>query len=65
MSDNFAASAHRIAGAAGRLLSWPPDWFWHATPAELTAILGADEQQTPGGITRETLETMMERERNG
>jgi len=65
MSESFADGARRLAGAAGRLLNWPPDTFWNATPAELAAILCGDEQATEGDIDRQTLEQMMERERNG
>lgn len=35
----FGPGAARLAGLAGRLLGWRPDEFWHATPAELAAIL--------------------------
>ena len=65
MSESFAAGARRLAGAVGRLLSWPPDWFWNATPAELAAILCGEDETTDGGINRQTLEQMMEHERNG
>lgn len=65
MSDSFATGARRLAGAAGRLLHWPPEWFWNATPAELAAILCGDDQDTVGGISRQTLEQMIEDERNG
>lgn len=65
MSDKFADGARRLAGATGRLLNWPPDWFWNATPAELASILRPEDQDTDGGISRQTLEQMMEHERNG
>lgn len=65
MSESFSDNARRLAGAAGRLLSWPPDWFWNATPAELAAILCSEDEAIAGGITRQTIEQMMERERNG
>ncbi|KLI64856.1 phage tail assembly chaperone [Aurantiacibacter marinus] len=65
MSESFAAGARRLAGIAGRLLNWPPDWFWDATPAELAAILCAEDQDTDSGMSRQTLEQMMENERDG
>ncbi|QZH76363.1 MAG: phage tail assembly chaperone [Erythrobacter sp.] len=65
MAERFTASAARLAGLSGRLLSWPPDWFWQATPAELAAILFVDPEATTSGIDRQTIEQMMERERDG
>ncbi len=65
MSDSFAAGARRLAGMAGRLLNWPPAWFWDATPAELAAILCGEDHDAGGGIDRQTIEHLMERERNG
>lgn len=65
MSETFASGARRLAGASGKLLGWPPDWFWNATPAELAAILLPDGTADQGGIDRQTIEAMMERERNG
>lgn len=38
---SFAVAASRLAGAAGVLLGWTPDIFWHATPAELGALIQA------------------------
>lgn len=65
MADTFASSARQLAGAAGRLLFWPPDWFWQATPAELAVILFADGEASASGIDRQTIEKLMERERDG
>jgi hypothetical protein len=38
---SFTQAAGRLAGLAGWLLHWPPDWFWQSTPEELAAIFGA------------------------
>lgn len=65
MADTFTVAAARLAGLSGRLLMWPPDWFWQATPAELAAILFAEPEATTSGIDRQTVDTMMERERDG
>ncbi len=37
----FAASARRLAGAAGVMFGWRPEEFWAATPVELGALLDA------------------------
>jgi uncharacterized phage protein (TIGR02216 family) len=37
----FSEAAARLAGVAGAILGWRPDEFWAATPAELSAVLGA------------------------
>jgi hypothetical protein len=65
MNERFGDGALRLAGIAGRVLGWPPDWFWNATPAEITAILFAHGEPAAGGIDRKTIEQMMERERDG
>jgi tail assembly chaperone len=61
----FADGAGRLAGMIPRLLGWRPDDFWEATPAELAAILSADE--TAGGepLTRSEFDRLVERERHG
>ena len=41
-------TAARLSGAAAMLLGWRPDDFWDATPAELTAILGALAPEADG-----------------
>ena len=52
----FGAAAARLAGLAGALLGWRPDEFWHATPAELAAVLGAlagdEESASPVDLER-------------
>lgn len=65
MSETFADNARRLAGASCRLLCWPPDWFWNATPAELAAILIGDADDAGDGVSRRELEQMMESDRNG
>ena len=62
---SFAASARILAGVAGRMLGWPPDWFWRATPAELAAILFPETGSSDPGISRAALHAMMERDSNG
>ena len=65
MSQRFGAGATRLAGLCTRAFGWPPDWFWHATPAEIAAILHADGPRAGEGITRRQLDTMMEQDRHG
>ena len=47
----FTEVAARLAGQAGVAFGWPPDRFWHATPAELTALVtalsGQGEEMAP------------------
>ena len=40
----FGVMAARLCGASARLLSWRPDEFWRATPAELAACLSFDDE---------------------
>lgn len=61
----FGVSAARLAGQAGLLLGWRPSQFWSATPAELAAILTAALPSVGEGISRDTLNAMLEREANG
>ncbi|WP_271078922.1 phage tail assembly chaperone [Aurantiacibacter sp. MUD61] len=65
MTKQFADSARRLAGASGRLLGWPPHWFWRATPAELAAILLDEANEADPGITRSQIEHMIESDKNG
>lgn len=65
MEQTFAASARRLAGAAGRTLGWPPHWFWSATPAELAAILCDTELGQASGMDRRTLDRLIEEDGNG
>ncbi|MFM5918216.1 MAG: phage tail assembly chaperone [Novosphingobium sp.] len=62
MSGRFGPGAARLSGLAARLLGWRPDHFWHATPAELAAVLCP--YTSPGeSLARGDLERMMEQER--
>jgi hypothetical protein len=65
MSETFSAGARRLAGIVPRVLGWRPGDFWEATPAELAAILTAEED--PGGapLTRTELTALMEQDRHG
>ena len=61
----FSEGAARLAGQVTRLLGWPPDTFWHCTPAELAAIL-SDPQASGGSfLTRTDLNHLMERDAHG
>lgn len=63
MNTSFAAATLTLSGIAARLLGWRPDEFWKATPAELAASLGLYKSGSDaGGLDRQTLEKMMERE---
>ncbi len=57
--DHFAASAARLAGLATRAFGWTPDAFWHATPAELAAILATDDAAHPAPLGRGELAELM------
>ncbi|WP_010161245.1 phage tail assembly chaperone [Sphingomonas sp. PAMC 26617] len=37
--ERFAEASVRLAGLAGAVLGWGPEVFWHATPAELGAVV--------------------------
>jgi uncharacterized phage protein (TIGR02216 family) len=58
----FTDAAARLAGQAGVAFGWPPDRFWRATPAELTALVtalsGNGEDMAPPD--RGTIAAMME-----
>ncbi len=64
MSERFGDHARRLAGAASRLLGWPPHWFWRATPSEFAAIFETPDEQAPG-MDRAQLNSLLEQERNG
>ena len=51
MTTTFAAAARRLAGAAGAVLGWTPDAFWHATPAELAAVVAVVSGEDGGGTS--------------
>lgn len=61
MTDTFGRSAQLLAGHMARLLGWRPDEFWHATPAEVVAVLGPpDAAARP--LDRATFDSLMERD---
>jgi len=61
VSDLFAHGASRLSGLIPRLLGWRPDDFWHATPAELAAILTTFEQPAEQPLTRTEFDQLLER----
>ncbi|GAB5348914.1 phage tail assembly chaperone [Alteriqipengyuania sp. 357] len=61
--DDFRQGIPPLAALAAQALGWPPDAFWRATPAELAAALGPVTPRAEG-MTRDKLDTMMERESN-
>jgi len=65
MSGFFGEAAARLAGQAALVIGWPPHLFWDATPAELAAVLTATLPPAAEGVDRNTINAMLERERNG
>ena len=60
--ERFAAAAQALAGAMTRAFGWRPDDFWSATPAEIAAIVGADDAPSIAvPVARGDLDRMMER----
>ncbi|WP_010214794.1 phage tail assembly chaperone [Sphingomonas sp. PAMC 26621] len=54
--ERFAEASVRLAGLAGAVLGWGPEVFWHATPAELGAVVavltgGGDAVVPPDAAT--------------
>jgi uncharacterized phage protein (TIGR02216 family) len=65
VTRRFSLELPGLLSLAARLLHWKPDEFWSATPAELAMAI-ADPQATPTRpMTRQIIEQLMERERNG
>jgi hypothetical protein len=60
----FGDGAQRLAGLVPRLLGWRPGEFWHATPAELAAILAAD-RPAAAPLSRTELTALLERDGHG
>ena len=65
MRERFTEGAARLAGLVPRTLGWRPDDFWRATPAELAAVLGAEESASAPPLTRHELNRLLEREGHG
>lgn len=57
---NFGDAAQRAAYVAAAILSWRPNEFWAATPAELVTALGIDRQAVSPPATAQLLRQMME-----
>ncbi len=64
MSERFADMALRCAGLAASALSWTPDTFWNATPAELLASLALPRDRTTPP-SRDQIARMIERDHHG
>jgi uncharacterized phage protein (TIGR02216 family) len=58
--SRFGEAAAQLSGAASRLLSWAPDAFWNATPAELALALGLFEDPRDGPDAK-TIEALRKR----
>ena len=60
---SFANIALMLAGIAGRQLGWNADDFWHATPAELTMMMGLDlhsaDSNTPYHMGSDNIDRLM------
>ena len=65
MSTDFAASAARLAGFAGLAFGWTPEAFWHATPAELSALATAMAGDAGGSLGTRELAQLMEEHPDG
>jgi len=65
VTSNFADSAAHLFGAAALHLGWSADVFWACTPSEIMAALTPRAEPAASRLSRDQLQTMMERERNG
>lgn len=63
-ADCFGTCAAKLAGLAAQTLSWPPETFWTATPADLAAVLVPIEN-CMAGLSRHELNTMLESDKDG
>lgn len=64
MKNRFAGQATKLAGIAARHLGWRPDDFWNVTPADLMLALCPPDEDA-AMLSRDDLNTMLERDRNG
>jgi uncharacterized phage protein (TIGR02216 family) len=63
VTETFAEASRRCCALSARLLGWPPDEFWRATPAELTmALADPIDAVAVAPPSRETIARMMERD---
>ena len=60
MSARFGDGALRLSGLVMRMQGWGPDAFWHATPAELAAMLTPAAAAPPAPLRRAELTRLME-----
>ncbi|MGB3738515.1 MAG: phage tail assembly chaperone [Pontixanthobacter sp.] len=60
----FADDARRAAGFAAQALGWRPGEFWAATPADLRNAVHTPTNEA-GGMTRDALHSMIERDDHG
>lgn len=62
----FADTAPRWWSMASQWLGWRPAEFWQATPIELRSALSEPEGAASGaGPSRQTIENMLERDKDG
>lgn len=62
MTPLFGPAAAKLAGQVALLLGWSPARFWTATPEELATILAAAAPTPAAGMTRATLDALMEQD---
>lgn len=66
MNRTFRAAAGRASALAAQALGWSPAQFWTSTPRELAlALQPLSRSAGAGAPTRETIDRMMEQDRNG
>lgn len=57
MTTRFADRARVLAGASARLLGWPPETFWAASPSDLMIALGGGDE-TGAAMDRAALDAL-------
>ncbi len=65
MNEALGPGAARLSGQVALLFGWSPERFWRATPEELATVLTAASPSPDGGIDRQTINALMERDRHG
>ena len=62
MTGAFGPAALRLHAFAAQMLSWRPDHFWNATPAELAAALAPESVNGAAPLSRAELQNLLEQE---